>query len=224
MYKYELHAHTSQCDKVARLGGAELVRAYADKGYDGIVITDHYFSIFFDWFKDEINEKNHKETVERWLRGYYDAKNEGDRIGFTVLSGAEVRIDGTINDYLIYGLEAKDFFNLPFLNRMKSIDCVLDVLPPHALAVQAHPFRDKMTVCDPSKLFGIEVYNAGTSDFRNSMAQLWAEHYQKAMTSGSDCHKESAVGLGGILTNERIRSSKDLIRVLTSQNYQLIKP
>ena len=48
MNKYELHAHTSECDLVAKLSGAELVRAYADRGYSGMVITDHYFSIFFD--------------------------------------------------------------------------------------------------------------------------------------------------------------------------------
>ena len=47
MNKYELHAHTSNCDIVAKLSGADLVRLYHDKGYSGIVITDHYFADFF---------------------------------------------------------------------------------------------------------------------------------------------------------------------------------
>lgn len=30
MYKFELHAHTSECDKVARVSGAEVVKLYHD--------------------------------------------------------------------------------------------------------------------------------------------------------------------------------------------------
>ena len=59
MYKYEMHAHTAQCDKYARFGGDEIVKLYHDAGYSGIVITDHYFAAFYDWFKNEIDEKNH---------------------------------------------------------------------------------------------------------------------------------------------------------------------
>ncbi len=224
MYKYEIHCHTSECDKVATLTGAELVRAYKDKGYSGMVITDHYFSIFFDWFKDELETKSHKEIITRWLKGYYSAKNEGEKTGFTVLPGAEVRIDGTINDYLVYGLEEKDFYTLPLLNRMKSIEEVMDILPDYALVVQAHPFRDNMTVHSPNRLFGIEVYNAGTEDFRNDLAGIFAKHYKKAMTSGSDCHHDYAVGKGGIITEKAILTPTDLITVLRKNEYKLITP
>ena len=224
MYKYELHAHTSECDRVADLSGAELVKAYADKGYSGMVITDHYFSLFFDWFRDELAGKSHQQILSLWLRGYDSARNEGEKLGFTVLPGAEVRIDGTVNDYLIYGLEEKDFFTLPLLNRMKHMDAVMDILPEYACVVQAHPFRNNMTVCDPSRLFGIETYNAGTEPFRNEMAKRFAEHYKKRMTSGSDCHGQDAVGKGGILTDLPIGSSADLVHILQSGNYSLIQP
>ena len=224
MYKYEIHCHTSECDKVATLKGSELVKAYADKGYSGMVITDHYFSIFFDWFKDELEGKSHNEIITRWLKGYYSARNEGEKLGFTVLPGAEVRIDGTINDYLVYGLTEKDIFSLPLLNRMKNINEVMDILPQYTLVVQAHPFRDSMTVCDPSRFFGIEVYNGGTDKFRNQMAKTWAEHYKKAVTSGSDCHHDYAVGNGGIITEKAILTPADLTSVLRKNEYKLITP
>ena len=224
MYKYELHAHTSECDLVAKLSGGELVRAYADQGYSGIVITDHYFSIFFDWFREELEGKSHKEIIDRWLRGYESARNEGEKIGFTVLPGAEVRIDGTINDYLVYGLEIEDLYRLPLLNRMNSIDEVLDILPERTCVVHAHPFRENMTVRDPSRFFGIEVHNGGTDAFRNQLAKVWAEHYGKAMTSGSDCHGPWAVGKGGIITENPIYTPTDLVQVLRGGNYQLIQP
>ena len=55
MYKYELHAHTMECDIEATLSGREMVRLYKESGYDGIVITNHFFEKFFThWFKDEI--------------------------------------------------------------------------------------------------------------------------------------------------------------------------
>ena len=224
MYKYELHAHTSECDLVAKLSGGELVRAYADQGYSGIVITDHYFSIFFDWFREELDGKSHKEIIDRWLRGYESARNEGEKIGFTVLPGAEVRIDGTINDYLVYGLEIEDLYRLPLLNRMASIDEVLDILPAQTCVVHAHPFRENMTGRDPGRFFGIEVHNGGTDAFRNQLAKVWAEHYGKAMTSGSDCHGPWAVGKGGIITENPIYTPTDLVQVLRGRNYQLIQP
>ena len=224
MYKYELHAHTSECDLVARLSGAQLVRAYAEQGYSGIVITDHYFSIFFDWFGKELEGATHRQIMDRWLRGFDSARNEGEKIGFTVLPGAEVRIDGTINDYLVYGLEVEDLYRLPLLNRMSSIDEVLDILPDYTCVVHAHPFRNSMTVRDPSRLFGIEVHNGGTEPFRNVLAQTWAEHYGKAMTSGSDCHGPEAVAQGGITTDTPIYTPADLTNILRCGKYQLIKP
>lgn len=224
MYKYELHAHTSECDLVARLSGAQLVRAYAERGYSGMVITDHYFSIFFDWFGKELEGATHRQIMDRWLRGFDSARNEGEKIGFTVLPGAEVRIDGTINDYLVYGLEVEDLYRLPLLNRMSSIDEVLDILPDYTCVVHAHPFRNSMTVRDPSRFFGIEVHNGGTEPFRNALAQIWAEHYGKAMTSGSDCHGPEAVAQGGITTDTPIYTPADLTNILRCGKYQLIKP
>jgi predicted metal-dependent phosphoesterase TrpH len=221
MFKYELHAHTAECDKCAELGGAELVSAYAEKGYSGIVITDHYFSGFYSWFADEIGDE-HSSIIDRYLAGYRAARAEGEKIGFTVLPGAEVRIDGEINDYLVYGLCEEDFYALPLLNRQKSIEDVMALLPPSAVVVQAHPFRDNMTVKNPEILFGIEVYNGGTEAFRNRMARDFAEHYGKAMTAGSDCHGSGAVGRGGIETNRRITNEEDLSKTLKSGEYSLL--
>ena len=47
MPRYELHCHTSECDLAAHASAAELVRLYHAAGYSGMVITDHYFPIFF---------------------------------------------------------------------------------------------------------------------------------------------------------------------------------
>ena len=223
MNKYELHVHTSECDKVAKCSGAEIVKLYHDAGYNGIVITDHYFSLFFQWFEEELGNYNLKKFIDRYLRGYFSARNEGEKIGFTVLCGAEVRFDNTINDYLVYGLEEKDFYELPLLNRLKSVDELIETLPDYALVVQAHPFRDKMTVSSPNLLFGIEGYNGGTDSFRNEMAKLFGVHYGKPLTSGSDFHNISHLAKGGIATKQKITTAKTLTDVLRSGDYTLIE-
>ena len=223
MYKFELHAHTAECDTGASLSAADHIRLYADKGYSGMVITDHYLAQFFHWFGESLQTTDRQKILSRWLRGYYNARNEGEKIGFTVLPGAELRMDGTINDYLIYGLSEQEYLDMPFLNQMKSIEAVIDFLPDYALVVQAHPFRNNMTVADPGRLFGIEVYNGCNEVFRNELAKIFAEHYHKAMTSGSDCHHAGVEGRGGILTEKAITSPEDLVAVLRSGNYKLIQ-
>ena len=222
MNKYELHAHTAECDRVAQHSGAEIVRLYADAGYSGMVITDHYFSLFYEWFKDEFCPSDHKSIIDRYLCGYHSARNEAERIGFSLLCGAEVRFDNTPNDYLIYGLEESDLYRLPLLNRLKNLPELISVLPDHAVIVQAHPFRVNMTVTDPDLLFGVEAHNGRTSPFRNKMARDYAEHYGKVMTSGSDIHHIKALASGGIATARQIGCARDLVDVLRSGEYTLI--
>ncbi len=224
MYKYELHAHTSQCDLAARLGGQELVRLYKDAGYDGIVITDHYFGLFFQWFQSELGALPHHRQMERWLKGYQTAKAEGEKLDFTVLPGAEVRFNNCPNDYLLYGLNADFFYNAPRLNELESLQDLRSLLPSQACIVQAHPFRNGMVVQSPEMLTGIEVFNGGTDRFRNSLARQFAEHYCLAKTSGSDIHGIDALAKGGIVTDRRIRTPEDLSAVLRSGDYGLIEP
>ena len=223
MYKFELHAHTAENDMVAQVGGAELVHLYQDVGYSGMIVTNHYSWDFFNWFGSELMGADHRTIVERWLRGYYAARNEGEKCGFTVLPGAEVRFDGTINDYLLYGVDEDFFYRAPLLNRLKNLDELKAVLPEDVCVVQAHPFRLNMTVCDPTPLFGIEIHNGCTEPFRNELAEIYAKHYGKAMTSGSDFHCPEHLARGGILTGHKICTPADLISTLRSGAYTPIK-
>ena len=224
LYKYELHAHTSECDPYARLSACELVHLYKNVGYDGMVITDHYMELFYThWFSDELEGLTHEQQIARWLKGFRTAKEEGRKIGFTVLAGAEVRFNGYPNDYLIYGLQEDFFYTAPRLNELKNVQELLAVLPPDVCVVQAHPFRDDMVVANPEGLFGLEVYNGGTEKFRNDIARQFACHYNLAMTSGSDVHGMERLAKGGIMTPMKIETPKDLLAVLRNGVYSLIE-
>ena len=95
-------------------------------------------------------------------------------------------------------------------------------LPDRAVVVQAHPFRDNMTVVSPDLLFGVEAHNGRTSPFRNKMARDYAEHYGKVMTSGSDFHKMKDLAKGGIATPRTVTCSAELVELLKSGDYSLI--
>ena len=223
MYKTELHVHTSDGDIYAQYNGSEIVKMYADKGYSSLVITNHYFSPFFTWFKDELDGADHKKIIDRYLKGYYIAKSEVKKLGVSVLPGAEVRVRNCANDYLIYGLNEKDFYDLPILCNLKNIDELVDTIPEHALIVWAHPFRNKCTTFTPDRLFGLEGFNYGNEPFRNQMAKDFAKHYGKPITSGSDFHGKNALAKGGIISNKKILTPRDLTDVLKSGEYTLIE-
>ena len=223
---YELHAHTSECDIAAHASAAELVRIYHAAGYDGMVITDHYFSQFYRWFADELAGMSHRAVMARRLKGYYAARNEGEKLGFTVLPGAEVRFDRSsygINDFLVYGCDEEFFLTAPQLNELTSLEELNAILPGNACVVLAHPFRVGMTVMDPAPLFGIEAHNGLTEPFRNRMAEDYAARFAKPLTAGSDCHHRDHACKGGILTNRPIRTPVDLTDVLRSGDYTLYR-
>ncbi|MBQ9760287.1 MAG: PHP domain-containing protein [Clostridia bacterium] len=224
MNRYELHIHTAECDKAAAMPAAELVRRYHEAGYAGMVVTDHYFDIFDEWFADELKGMSRKEYIHRWLKGYYAAREEGERLGFVVLPGAEVRFKDTKNDYLIYGVDEQFFYDSPPLSELGSVEWLVNALPKNACVVQAHPFRNDMTVRVPTPLFGLEGFNGGNSRFRNQMAKTFAEHYGKPITSGSDYHGgKHRFAVGGIETPKLIKTPKDLTDVLRSGEYTLIE-
>lgn len=226
MPRFELHVHTSECDIAAHTGAAELVRIYHAAGYDGMVITDHYFWQFFDWFSQELKGADHRTAMARRLKGYYAARNEGEKLGMTILPGAELRFNKSpygINDFLILGCDEEFFLTAPRLHELTSLEALNALLPPEACVVLAHPFREGMTVMNPAPLFGVETYNAKNTPFQNRLAEQFAAEWGKAVTSGSDCHAADQAAGGGIETPRQIRTPKDLSAVLRAGDYTIYR-
>ena len=86
--KFEMHLHTADSnDPVANIPAAKLVELYHERGYDGIVFTDHFSEEAMDWLSPETQGFTHEQIVDRWLKSYRSAKEVGDRIGCTVFLG-----------------------------------------------------------------------------------------------------------------------------------------
>ena len=71
---------------------------------------------------------------------------------------------------------------------------------------------------------GIEVYNADNSAKNNLEAEEFFElHPELITTSGGDTHEPATACLGGIAVAERIRDEKELVQVLKSGKYELVR-
>ncbi len=219
---YELHTHTRENDIVVTQDAPDIVAAYKEAGYDGMVITNHFFSLSLEWYKDVLDGASHREIIDYYLRGYRAAKKKGDEIGINILMGIELRFDGTINDYLVYGIDEDFLYDSPLLNTMK-LDSFLKILPSDALVYQAHPFRNDMTVTDPSKLYGVEVWNGGTAKDRNEFADLWADRYDLKKISGSDYHCPNHLAKGGVVFENEVITTEQLVKELREERYTLIR-
>jgi len=80
-----------------------------------------------------------------------------------------------------------------------------------------------MTITDPRKLYGIEVYNGGTSWDRNRFAELWADKYSLKKISGSDFHSISHLARGGVIFENDVADISGLVKELKAERYSLIK-
>lgn len=219
MFKTELHCHSTDISECARVGVNEIIEAYTKCKYNTLVLTNHFnygtmiYNKATDW----------NDFIDKYFEAYEKLKNAA--FGkLNILIGAELRFKENINDYLIYGF-TKEF--------LKSNPDIFDLGPErfHTLAkengvlfIQAHPFRNGMTVINPRHLDGVEVYNGHFGhDSRNNIANMWAEKFSLIKTSGTDFHYEESPTCAGILTDEEITSIEQLISVLKSGKYELVR-
>ncbi|MGE5529872.1 MAG: PHP domain-containing protein [Patescibacteria group bacterium] len=210
-YLLDPHVHTAEVSACGRIGGRRLAELYRKAGYDGIVVTDHYTPEFFK----ELGSCGWPRKIERFFAGYREAKRRGGEIGLDVLPGLELRLEGSWEDYLVYGADERSLAGAPDLTGLGP-EGLHGFCAAHGLLVyQAHPFRPGMRTADPRCLDGVEVHNGNPRhESRNELALAFARRHGLRMLSGSDCHQPEDVGRGGIVLAEPARTAADLADLL----------
>jgi len=206
---YELHAHTSETSRCARISGSELVRFYHSLGYHGICITDHFFNgntvvpVDIPW----------KERVEQFCKGYYAAKNEGEKLGMDVFFGWEYSYHGT--DFLTYGLDEQWLLEHPDVLDYRVPEYCDIVHSYGGFIAHAHPFREagyiEMIRLLPRHVDAVETLNACRTDFENHMADVYADAYGHLKIAASDNHSGPLPRLCAMSFPRKMHSIHDII-------------
>lgn len=214
-YLTELHAHTSEVSRCAHMDAAGVVDRYLDAGYKTLVISNHFNNYTLDTAGSDWNQR-----AEYFLRAWRRAKEHAAG-RMHILLGMEIRFPENCNDYLVFGLDEDYLHTHPFLYDMNLHDFSETVRPDGLLVIQAHPFRNGMTVMRPELLDGYEVFNGAKHDSRNPIARAWCRAHGKIPTSGSDSHDPDSAIDAGILTDEPVTDMAGLCNILRNGTYTL---
>lgn len=221
--KIDLHVHTSEMSACAGMSAEETIKGYAQAGFDGIALTNHYNS-WTQWWVYETYGIGGEDYYSAYKKHWEEAVRLGERYGVKVFFGCELKMNSSNNDYLVYG--APDAFlrrNNEDLWKMSAGDVGRIAKEQGFLFYQAHPFRDHMQITPPHELFGVEIKNANPRhDSRNEIAAAWAEKFHLPGISGSDCHQPEDIARGGIETDFPVNTTEELVQVLREGRYRIL--
>ena len=226
--KIEMHAHTSEGSSCAKVPATEAIKMYAEAGFDGIVITNHYGRAIVEYrdYGDAIWPGLGEDVElrsEGYLKGWRRAKEVGEALGIKVFLGMELTLDQGIEDFLLYGisedfvLRHPDIFQWP-LEKVYEL-CKAEGI----LIIQAHPCRagsvfwgsPDCQIQDERFLDGVELNQVQDHNNNNPKVLEWiAKHPDKIVIMGSDFHKPHNVGCGWIETERDIQNMGDLVQCL----------
>ena len=223
MFKYEMHAHTNAVSRCGLSTPEEMVKAYADAGYAGIVFTDHFIhghtaiDKALPW----------EERMKAYFSPYDTAKKLGEELGISVFVGIE-HAYGNGKEVLVYGdLTAKAFINRPEVAAMNIYEFIDFCHENGWFVVHAHPFRvrDYINLKIPpvtKGIDGIEVYNHCNQPEENAKAYELCQKTGLVPVSGSDTHSVTLCGKAGLAFNRKITTPKGLVKALHSRKGRLI--
>ena len=225
-FLYETHLHTSEVSKCSVSGGADYIAGYKDKGYSGIIVTDHFFRGHCQLSK----KLPWEEWVNRFYRGYENAREEGEKQGLDVFFGWEETFD-YCDDYLIYGLDKQWLLEHPEVRTWTREEQYRAVRDAGGCVVQAHPFRQRQyipkVILSAGCVDAVEVANGGHEDVScDALACRYAKKIGKPMTAGTDIHSADLTQYGdlyGVYSEKKLTCIGDFVKMILNNEVAGIK-
>ena len=207
--KLDMHCHTKEGSPDGKLELLENIKLLKEKGYQGMLITDHNSYKAYRYYK-KLSDKPDDFVVLKGIE--YDTINAG-HILIIMPTGAKLPI-----------LELR---GLPLLLLIEIVHLYGGILGP------AHPYgekflsitntlRGKLSEDIYRKFDFIEGYNACEDADSNMRAMSLAERFVLPCFGGSDSHKPDCAGLGYTILQEDIASETELIEYIRSKKPTMI--
>ena len=219
-FKYDLHVHTKEISPCGRLSVEEIIDKYIEKGYSGLVLTDHFRKGYFRKCEREEWKEKTREYFYSYDRAIEYCKDKDFYIGL----GMEISFNNDTNDFLVFGFEKEDFLENEWMIEMGLKD-FYNKFKDNAVIIQAHPHRQKgSTLENINYLHGLEINNQNPRHNNNNdlTKAVYEENPWLIATGGSDVHQEEDLCTTGIYTNEKITSDKDLVKILRNKEFKII--
>lgn len=222
LYRYETHLHTKEASACAIYSAAEQVRYYKDAGYDGIIVTDH----FFNGNSSVPRNLPWEERIDLFCKGYEAAKAEGDKVGLSVFFGWEANFRAT--EFLIYGLDKEWLKNHPDILSWSIEEQYKHVHEDGGFVVHAHPFRVRPYIKEirlfPDCVDAVEAINVGNRNEEfDKQAAAYAKRNRLPVIAGTDAHGLETMH-SGLAFHHRIEDINGFIDGIKAGRYELIKP
>lgn len=212
-YKVELHNHTTPVSGCSRYRPRDMVRKYKELGYSAFALTNH--------FNVGMLKKNEDDAISFFMNDFYEAQDEGEKLGVKVLLGVEIHFADLPNDYLVYGIDESDLHTIYNYVGRSSKEYYDNCRNDRNVIIQAHPCRKNLTYT-PDWIDGVEAYNLHPG--HNSAIALAVRHAcqsKKLHISGSDLHHPGREGLTAMMTRVIPKDSFELAQIIKSGDYVL---
>ena len=219
----EPHLHTTYISRCGWMGAEGIISLYRERGYSALCVTDHYNRTCFDYAGINLHAPGSK--TEDFLRGYRFLKREAEENGIRVYEGAEVRFDGSENDYLLFGFHHDLLADPEQVMRGGLAAFCRACREDGALLIQAHPYRKNCVPAPAELLDGMEVCNCNPRhENYNELALCYAKEHRLLMLAGSDFHRPGDEGTAGIVAEEVPEDGFEFADMIRSGQYQLAVP
>ena len=214
-FKTELHCHSLPVSLCSKVYAPELAALYKKRGADTIVLTNHFTPVHAEGISKD-------EMVSNHIKAYRDLKKEAEKLGMNAIFGMELRFIQNINDYLVFGIDEDDTNTIYDYMQRSIEEFYAEFKNEKNCIIQAHPFRNNMTLVSPDVLDGIEVFNMHPeANSRIAVAARYAKENNLLITGGTDFHFPDNVGCCLTCTGERLETSFDVAKIIKEQDFVL---
>ncbi len=213
-YKYtsELHAHSYPASDCADFSPAEVVEFYKAKGVTSLVLSNHLTNNHY------LGDESPKERAKKYLEDYRIAKDAAGS-ALNVILSAEVRFDGTHNDYLVYGIEEDDIERFYELISSDIQTFYKEVKNDKNVIIHAHPLRNNMEPTPLGYVDGVESMNMHPKHHaKPSLIFKFAKENDLLVTGGSDFHHLHHEALCLMRTEKEMKNSFYIADAIKSKN------
>lgn len=213
----DLHAHTKRISHCCLLDINSVLEDAKNKGYDALVITNHYVSDYF-------NEDTYDDFIEKYVDELNYCRRCGKEYNIKIFFGIEISME--INKclhILLYGVNEEFIRNNKYLHLLSLKELYKLAKDNDLFMVQAHPFRNGVEIQDVNYLDALEINcHPIYRDCHDEEILKVVKENNLRITVGCDYHGDTKRVDGGMYIDDNIESDRDLVNYLkNTKQYNL---